>query len=127
MKPHPGTRSSAAATITHASKQPVVTIAIKIILIALFLGCLANMPYTYYQLVRFTALIGFCYLALQTGTRNNNMSVFIYFALAILFQPIFKIALGRFVWNIVDVIVAIGLLASIFLGNKQNVQTTEEG
>jgi len=30
--------------------------------------------------------------------------------LALLFQPFFKISLGRTLWNIVDVIVGIGLL-----------------
>jgi hypothetical protein len=125
MKPYPSSRSSTAASAKYASNEQVICITIKIILIALFLGCLANMPYVYYQVVRFTALIGFCYLALQSGTRNNNISVFIYFGLAILFQPLFKIALGRFVWNIVDVIVAIGLLLSIFLVNKK-VQSTIE-
>ena len=38
----------------------------------------------------------------------------IYGSLALLFQPFFKIALGRVIWNIVDVIVGIGLLVSLF-------------
>ena len=38
----------------------------------------------------------------------------IYGGLALLFQPFFKIALGREIWNIVDVIVVIGLLLSIY-------------
>jgi len=39
----------------------------------------------------------------------------VYICLAILFQPIFKIPLGRLLWNIVDVIVGLGLIVSIFL------------
>ncbi|WP_335339821.1 DUF6804 family protein [Algoriphagus sanaruensis] len=35
-------------------------------------------------------------------------------ALAILFQPLLKISLGRDIWNIVDVVVGIGLLISIW-------------
>jgi len=31
---------------------------------------------------------------------------------------LFKIALGRQMWNIVDVIVGVGLLVSIFIKNK---------
>lgn len=42
----------------------------------------------------------------------------IYGALAILFQPFFKIALGRELWNIVDVIVEIGLILSIWISPK---------
>jgi len=32
------------------------------------------------------------------------------FALAILFQPVVKISLGRFLWNVVDVIVGVWLI-----------------
>jgi hypothetical protein len=39
--------------------------------------------------------------------------VFIYVVLAILFQPFEKIALGREVWNVLDVIVGVGLLLSV--------------
>jgi hypothetical protein len=40
-------------------------------------------------------------------------------ALALLFQPFIKIALGRTIWNIVDVAVAILLLVLIFTENKK--------
>jgi hypothetical protein len=42
----------------------------------------------------------------------------IYVALAILFQPFFKIALGRELWNIVDGIVGIGLIVSLVKKSK---------
>jgi hypothetical protein len=44
----------------------------------------------------------------------------IYGGLALLFQPFFKISLGRQIWNIVDVVVGIGLLISIFMKPKEN-------
>ena len=86
---------------------------IKILLAILFLLCLVDMPYYYYQFVRFVALIGFAILAYQAQGRQTEM--IIYGGLALLFQPFFKVALGRQMWNIVDVIVGLGLLASIFL------------
>jgi len=76
------------------------------------------MPYGFYELVRFIALIGFAYLAYHANQQNNNTATIIYAALALLFQPFFKIALGRDLWNIVDVVVAIGLLITLF-ANKQ--------
>ena len=87
---------------------------IKIVLAILFFVCLADMPYGLYQFVRYTAMIGFAYLAYSANQQKNKNEVFIYIALAILFQPIFKIALGRTIWNIVDTIVGIGLILSIF-------------
>ena len=76
------------------------------------------MPYGYYQLVRFAALIGFALLAYNSNEQRNKTEVIIYVCLAILFQPLVKIALGRVVWNVVDVIVGIGLTASIFIKPK---------
>lgn len=92
---------------------------IKIILSALFLLCLLDMPYGFYQLVRFLGLIGFGILAYQSNKKGKQIEVIIYVVLAILFQPIFKISLGRTLWNIVDIVVAVGLLLSILIKKKQ--------
>lgn len=92
---------------------------IKIILSVLFLLCLLDMPYGFYQLVRFLGLIGFGILAYQSNQKGKQVEVIIYVALAILFQPIFKISLGRTLWNIVDVVVALGLLSSILINKTR--------
>lgn len=88
--------------------------AIKIILALLLFLCLANMPYGYYQFVRFAAFIGFGILAYQANQQDKKTEMIIFGALALLFQPFLKVALGRELWNIVDVIVGIGLLLSVF-------------
>ena len=92
--------------------------AIKVILAILFFLCLADLPYGYYQFVRFVGLIGFGILAYQANEEGRQTEMIIYGGLALLFQPFFKIALGREIWNIVDVIVGLGLLASIYLRPK---------
>jgi hypothetical protein len=91
---------------------------IKIVLAILFFLCLLAMPYGYYQLVRFIALVGFAILAYQVSEKQNKTEMIVYVCLAILFQPLLKISLGREIWNIVDVVVGIGLIASIFLNGK---------
>lgn len=88
---------------------------VKIILAALFLICLAKLPYGFYQFVRFAALIGFSILAYQTSQKEDKTEMIIYICLGILFQPLIKISLGRQIWNIVDVIVGLALLASTFI------------
>lgn len=97
---------------------------IKILLAILFFVCLLKMPYGYYQIVRFVGLVGFIilsYMAYQNGQKNLCI---LYSCLAILFQPFFKIALGREIWNVVDVIVASALIISVILskGKKQQKQ-----
>ena len=93
---------------------------IKIILAILMFICLADVPYGYFQFVRFAALVGFGILAIAASNDESQTEMFIYGALALLFQPFFKIALGREVWNVVDVIVGAGLLISIFTSNKKD-------
>lgn len=93
---------------------------VKIGLAILFFICLLSMPYGYYQLVRFIALAGFVLLAYNTYRQGNKTEAIIYVCLAILFQPLVKIALGRQVWNIVDIVVGIGLIVSIFIRPSTN-------
>ena len=92
--------------------------AIRIVLAILFFLCLADMPYGFYQFVRFAGLIGFAILAYQANQQGRQTEMIIYGGLALLFQPFFKVALGRQMWNIVDVIVGLGLIISIFLKPK---------
>ena len=94
--------------------------AIKIVLAILFFLCLANMPYGYYQLVRFVALVGFAILAYKANDQGQKTEAIIYVCLAILFQPLVKIALGREIWNVADVIVGVGLIISIFIRPSNN-------
>lgn len=86
---------------------------LKIVLAALLFACLLDMPYGYFQLVRTVGMIGFGILAFDANSKNRNSEMILYIGLILLFQPIYKIALGRQLWNIVDVIVGIYLLVSI--------------
>ncbi|HUZ60094.1 MAG TPA: DUF6804 family protein [Hanamia sp.] len=88
---------------------------IKVILSVLFFVCLLNMPYGYFQLVRFIALVGFAILAYKENVQGRKTEAIIYVCLGILFQPLVKISLGRQIWNIVDVVVGVALLVSLFM------------
>jgi hypothetical protein len=92
---------------------------IKIVLAVLFFLCLLDMPYTYFQFVRFAGLVGFAILAYRAHEHGRETEMFIYVGLALLFQPFFKVVLGRQIWNIVDIIVGITLLISIFKKQKE--------
>ena len=93
---------------------------IKIVLAILFFLCLVDMPYGFYQFVRFAGLIGFAILAYQANQQGRQTEMIIYSGLALLFQPFLKISLGRQMWNVVDVVVGIGLLISIFMKPKES-------
>ena len=78
--------------------------------IALLL-CLFPMPYDYYTLVRFASMIIFACFAFSFYKEKNTLFMVIAISLAILFQPLAKITLSREMWNIIDVIVAVALIA----------------
>ncbi len=93
--------------------------AIKIILAILFFLCLADMSYGYYQFVRVAGLFGFAILTYQANQQGRQTEMIMCAGLAFLFQPFFKIALGRQMWNIVDLVVGMGLLISLFTESNE--------
>jgi len=88
---------------------------IKIVIAALLFLCLANMPYGFYMLVRFAATVAFAYLSYEYFKSKQEKLGVLFASLVLLFQPFFKIALGRMIWNCMDVVVAIMLLYLIII------------
>lgn len=56
---------------------------------------------------------------MNTNKEVKNLSAYLYAALAVLFQPFFRVALGRTIWNAVDVLIAIILFYFIVEGFKK--------
>ena len=81
-----------------------------IVLAAVLFICLAPMPYGYFMIVRFVMMVAFGWLAYRYYRRKKSIAMWVFIIFTILFQPIYKIALGRMTWNIVDVLVAIFLV-----------------
>lgn len=84
------------------------------VLAGLLLLCLFPMPYGYYTLVRFVSMVVFAVMAFVYFSEENKTLGVVFSALALLFQPLVKISLGKGVWNVVDVLVAVLLLVIIF-------------
>lgn len=89
---------------------------LKLVIAVLLILCLFDMPYGFYQLVRFAAMAAFAYLSYDYFKQKKDGMGFLFAALAVLFQPFFKIALGRTIWNIVDVAIAALLFYVIIKG-----------
>ena len=83
-------------------------------LAAVLLLCLAPMPYGYFTLVRILATVVFGIYAYRCFLAKKEGLTWVFVTLALLFQPFAKVGLGRTVWNVIDVIVAIGLIALFF-------------
>jgi hypothetical protein len=103
-----------------SEKTALTSVIIKFGLAIFLFICLLDMPYGYYQFVRFLALIGFGILAFLGKQKDSDIEMAVFGALALLFQPFIKIALGRDLWNVVDVVVGLGLIISVFINRKAN-------
>ena len=90
------------------------------ILSILLLLCLLPMPYGYYMLVRFVSMVAFGVMAYRYYTQSKVALTVTFASLALLFQPFIKIALGRTIWNVVDVMVAI-LLVLLWMKERKDV------
>ncbi len=86
---------------------------LKLILAIALLLCLAPMPYGFYMLIRFFATVMFGLMAYRYHQEKKENLMITFGALAVLFQPLIKIPLGRTVWNVVDVVIAVVLIIQL--------------
>ena len=64
-------------------------------------------------------MVVFGVMAYQYYDQKKITLAVVFGALALLFQPFFKVVLGRTIWNSVDVVVAIILIVMFYYFNKQ--------
>ena len=69
-------------------------------------------------------MVAFGLLAYQYYMRQKTVATVIFMVLALLFQPIYKIALGRVTWNVIDVLVAVLLIALYVLEKRLEKKTS---
>lgn len=91
-------------------------IIIKTLLLIILLGCLLQMPYGYYQLVRLIVCAGFCWIAFTEYANKQPILAILSILIAALFNPVIKVYFNRDIWHIIDVIIA-GLLAIWVIGD----------
>ena len=94
----------AAKTENERMPIPIIYIGAAMLLIGV-----APLPYGYYLLLRVVATGIFIWAAFVSHERKNEILPWVFGALAILFNPIFKIHLTKEVWMAVDVAAAIFL------------------
>lgn len=98
------------------NKQLIIT---KLFLSLILLSCLLDMPYGYYQFVRFASMVTFGFLAYKEYEANKKSNFFfIWLISAVTLNPIIKFSFGRTLWNIIDVVLALLLVISIWNERK---------
>ena len=89
-----------------------------ILLAIALLICLMPMPYGDYILIRYISAIVFGVMAYDYYCQKQKKMYVVTLSLALLFQPLIKLPLGRDIWNLVDIVVAAFL---IYLFLRKNV------
>mgnify|MGYP006874788774 FL=1 len=83
---------------------------IQIVGAIILLLCILPMPYGFYMIVRVATTIVAGYLAYNYYNQKKQQLAITFLVIALLFQPFIKFTLGREIWLVVDIIVAIFLL-----------------
>ena len=84
------------------------------------------MPYGYFMLVRFVMMVAFGVLAYRYYMLHKHIAMWVFVILSLLFQPFYKIILGRAMWNAVDVVVAAFLIILFFTERKLGKTHTKD-
>jgi len=71
-------------------------------------------PYGYYVLLRWVCCGVFAYLAIQALNQEKQEWVWILAITAIIYNPIFRVHLGRDIWSVVNVATIGVAIASVF-------------
>lgn len=87
---------------------------IKFILIILLILCLYDEPYWYYMLARLIATGAFGLIAYYEHERGRNLYTLIFAVAVVVFQPLFKIPLGRAWWIVADIVMIVVLARSLY-------------
>lgn len=87
----------------------------------LFIALFDGLPYGYFTLLRFVVCAVGAYLAYKTYEGNKeSIWVWAFSGIAVLFNPIIPIYLQRGQWVVIDLIVGVFFVLSMFLQKVKN-------
>ena len=93
-------------------KETLISILSIVYAIMLLVCWLPDLPYLYFQLIRVIGMITFGLLAYINNERNNMPFAIIFGISILIIQPLIKIPLGRFNWNVLDTIWAVLIIVN---------------
>jgi hypothetical protein len=111
--------------LTYAKSNSQMIFLIKVLVkitIGILLGlCFMNMPYEYYQILRYLVMLGFLFLAYDEKEENKGWMLF-WLISALFINPIIKINLEKSEWLLCDFIWIIILTVQIIKNLKRSKQ-----
>lgn len=108
-------------TFTKIIKKPLF---IKIVIIIMLFGALFNNDYGYYEILKWIICSSFLYLSYNNHKNKNDLWFWFFIFSAIIFNPIIKIRLEKEMWILIDVIIMIITIISVF--NLKKIPKNED-
>jgi len=81
----------------------------------LFVALFDGWPYGFFTLLRFVVFTSSAYVAWMVYEAKNEKLVWIFGFLAVLFNPFIVIHLNREIWSVIDLIVGVFMVFSVFV------------
>lgn len=92
--------------------QPIIIM--KIVAIIMLFWALADNPYFYYQILHWVICWLAVYLTYLAYQNKKNIWIWLFAISAVCFNPILPIYFSREIWSVLDILVAVMILISIF-------------
>ena len=86
----------------------------------LFLALFNGWPYGFFTLLRFVVFASIAYIAWMAYEQKKEKWVWVFGFLAVLFNPFIIIHLNREIWSVIDLIVGIFMIVSVFIFKLKN-------
>lgn len=93
--------------------------AIKIFVAVMLLTTAFSMPEDYYRLVSFVVFVAFSILAYNSHVNKKLVEMLTYLGLIIILQPFYVFDISRENYIIINMVIGIGLIVSLFIKPKQ--------
>jgi len=89
-----------------------------LIIAIMLLVAVAPLPYGYYQLLRWFTCAVAAFIVVKSYQWKKTWAVWLFGAIAVLFNPIFPIHLTKEIWQPIDVVSAVLFGISVFMLRK---------
>ncbi|MHC5353901.1 DUF6804 family protein [Myroides sp. LJL115] len=94
--------------------------AIKLFVAVLLLLTTFSMPADFYRLVSFVVVVAFSILAYNSHVNKKLVEMGTYLGLILVLQPFYSFDISRTVYIIINIVIAVGLILSIFIKTPPN-------
>lgn len=101
-----------------------VSTILRVINAGLLLGALTNQPYEYFTILRIATCFTSAFLIYVAIITKNYAWIVVFMFVIILFNPFKAFPIKRETWAIIDVVVAVLMLGSVFLIREKLVKPT---